>query len=92
MGFFDATNHLLNFLAPAAGVALFLVLCSVFLDRKVPKPKVFIAQAATIFVACGVCLVAGLWFFGRDGKMATYGLMVLTAATVQWLLQKGWKA
>lgn len=35
--------------------------------------------------ACAVT-VAGLVAFGRDGRMATYGLMVLTAAlTLAWL-------
>ncbi len=92
MGFFDAINHLLNFFAPAAALALVLPLGTWFLDRKWPVASVLYAQAAIIFVASAASLLAGLWFFGRDGKMTTYGLMVLVAATAQWLMHKGWKA
>ena len=92
MGSFDAINHLLNFFAPAAALAVILQLGSRFLEGKWPKSAVLYARAAIIFVACSASLLAGLWFFGRDGKMATYGAMVLVAATAQWLMQKGWKA
>jgi hypothetical protein len=36
-------------------------------------------------------LFAGLWFFGHDGKMASYGAMVLACATSQWVLLRGWR-
>ena len=36
-------------------------------------------------------LVAGLVFFGRDGKMATYAALVLAIASSQWLLLRGWR-
>jgi hypothetical protein len=39
-----------------------------------------------------VALAAGLWFFGRDGKMATYAAMVLVVATSQWLSGRAWRA
>jgi hypothetical protein len=32
-------------------------------------------------------LVAGLVLTGNDGKMATYGALVLVCASVEWLLQ-----
>jgi hypothetical protein len=42
---------------------------------------------------CGLCaLVAGLWFFGNDGKMASYLALVLASAASQfWLMQPGRK-
>ena len=36
-------------------------------------------------------LVAGLWVQGQDGKMNTYIALVLTAATLEWVLNKAWK-
>jgi hypothetical protein len=91
MGVFDAINHLLNFFAPAAFVALLMVLSSRFFKPNRPLAQRFIAQAAINFVACSVVLVLGLWFFGRDGKMATYAAMVLVSATVQWMLLGIWR-
>jgi high-affinity Fe2+/Pb2+ permease len=32
-------------------------------------------------------LAAGLVLTGNDGKMATYGALVLVCATVEWLMQ-----
>jgi hypothetical protein len=29
-------------------------------------------------------LLGGLWFFGHDGKMATYAALVLACASSQW--------
>jgi hypothetical protein len=90
MGFLDAANHLLNFLASAMAVALLVALFAQLFQPNRPLVQHFIAQAAINFVACSVVLVAGLWFFGRDGKMATYVAMVLVSATVQWVVLKSW--
>ena len=89
------TNHLLNFIAPAAVVALLLVLLarlfSRFLVSKRLVDQSIWAQAAIIFIVNVLVLTAGLVFFGNDGKMATYAAMVLAAAICQWILFKGWK-
>ncbi len=90
------TNHLLNFLAPAAVLALLLVLLTRvfarFFKSKRPLAQTLWAQAAIIFIANTGVLVAGLVIFGRDGKMLTYAAMVLVAALCQWVLLRGWKA
>ena len=90
------TDHLLNFLAPAAVVAVLLVLLvrlfSRFLVSKRLATQSIWAQSATIFIVNVIVLMAGLVFFGNDGKMATYAAMVLAAAICQWVLFKGWKA
>ena len=89
------TDHILNFIAPAAMVALLLVLSSRifsrFLVSKRPVAQSISEQAATIFIVNVLALAAGLVFFGNDGKMATYAAMVLAAAVCQWILFKGWK-
>jgi hypothetical protein len=91
MGFLDAANHLLNFLAPAMAVALLVALFARLFKLNRPLAQRFIAQAAINFVACAAVLTAGLWFFGRDGKMATYVAMVLVSASVQWVVLGSWR-
>ena len=90
------TDHILNFIAPAAVVALLLVLLNRIFNRflvsKKPEAQSIWVQAAIIFVVNVVVSAAGLVFFGNDGKMATYAVMVLAAAACQWVLFKGWKA
>jgi hypothetical protein len=86
------TNHLLNLVAPAAVVALLLVLLASFFGRfsrtKRPAAQSIWARAAIIFIVNLTVLLAGLVLFGHDGKMATYAALVLAAATCQWLLGK----
>lgn len=88
-------NQLLNFMAPAAFVALLLVLISRMAPRffasKRPASLSLIAQTAIIFIAGLLLLLLGLVVFGRDGKVASYALMALGAATCQWLLLRGWR-
>jgi hypothetical protein len=90
------TNHLLNFIAPAACVALLLVLLSRLsfglFQSKQPLAQAWWAQAAIIFIVSVAILTAGLMVFGRDGKMMTYAAMVLGAAVCQWILIRGWRA
>lgn len=89
------TDHVLNFLVPAAVLALLLVLSSRFFGRflrsKNPAAQSIYAQTAIIFIVNLCVLVAGLVGFGNDGKMATYAAMVLCSALCQWLLLRGWR-
>ena len=89
------TNHLLNFIAPAAFVALLLVLLSRlsfgFFKTKKPVAQSWWAQAAIIFIVGVGILAVGLVVFGRDGKMVTYAALVLGAALCQWILVRGWR-
>ena len=78
MGPFDLLNHLLNFLAPAAWVAVIVALT-------------LQAQAAINFVVCLITLLLGLLLFGRDGKMATYAAVVILGATSQWVMLRAWR-
>lgn len=91
----DALIHLLNFAAPALALALALPLLARLLDRfsngKRPAILGWKAQAAINFVAGLAVLAAGLWFFGRDGKMTTYAALVLVLASTQWGMGRGWR-
>ena len=91
MDLLELLNHLLNFLAPALWMAVLVTLGSRFFMKKVPAALSVWAQSAINFVVAGSVLGLGLWFFGRDGKMATYSAMVLLCATSQWFMLRGWR-
>jgi hypothetical protein len=84
MGPLDLINHLLNFLAPAFAVGTVLALVAAFSRKKVAVGGTVYRQAAINSIAGVLALLLGLVFFGRDGKMASYGAMVLACASSQW--------
>jgi hypothetical protein len=89
MDFFNILNHLLNFMAPAVAVGFLTALTARFFMEKVAVSHTVPAQAAINSIAGVVALTAGLVFFGRDGKMASYAAMVLAIATAQaWSARK----
>lgn len=92
MGPLDLLNHVLNFVAPALWMALLVTLAARLFMKKRPAALSLYAQAAINFVVNVALLVLGLWFFGHDGKMATYTGMVLLCATSQWIMLRGWRA
>ena len=79
----DLINHLLGFVAPAFAVAAVLALVAHWFMKKRPSAPGFFAQVAINFIAGALALVAGLLFFGNDGKMASYAAMVVVCATSQ---------
>ena len=84
-------DHLLNFVAPAAFIALVLVLVGRFLGgRRTGVPRWWVQWAITFGAGVGV-LLAGLVVFGRDGAMTTYAALVAVCGTVQWLAMRGWR-
>lgn len=87
----DILNHLLNFVAPAAALALLLVLTSGWIGPK-GRPALSAGSRFAILFAVGVVvLAAGLLLWGRDGKMLTYAALVVGSATTQWILLGGWR-
>ena len=76
-------NHLMGFLAPAFVVAAVLALVAHWFMEKRPSAPGLIAQFAINFGAGACALALGLWFFGNDGKMASYAAMVVVCATSQ---------
>ena len=42
-------------------------------------------------VVGSLVLLAGLVLQGHDGRMATYAALVLVAASLEWLLHRGWR-
>ena len=91
MGPIQLAIHFAGFAAPALLVGLLLaVLGPVFTPN---RPAVLSVWACTAinFVAGLVVLAAGLWWFGHDGKMATYAALVVAVATSQWLASRAWR-
>ena len=85
MGPLDAFWHLLNFFTPAVGVGCLGAAAVKLLWRRELAGVSWRRLAAW---GCGVgagALVAGLLLFGRDGRMATYALLVFSVAAAFWL-------
>ncbi len=91
MSALDLLIHLLNFAAPAFFVALLLALLFRAFMRKRSAAVSLWAQLGVNFAAGLAVLVAGLFFFGRDGMMATYAALVAVCGSVQWWLLRGWR-
>jgi hypothetical protein len=84
MGPLDFVLHVLNFFAPAAGVALGAALMSKLLWRHELAASSWLRLWAWGSGAGALALVGGLVAFGRDGKMATYGALVAATALALW--------
>ena len=84
-------DHLLNFVAPAFFVALTLAILTRWMFRRSAGAPGFWAQIAVNFIAGAAVLAAGLMYFGRDGKMATYAALVVVCGTVQWFVAGGYR-
>ena len=91
MGPLDILNHLLNFVAPAAAVALLLVLAGGWIGPKGRPAMAAWRRFAVLFVVGVAVLAGGLGLVGRDGKMLTYAALVLGCASAQWVLSRSWR-
>lgn len=92
MGPIDFLWHLLSFAAPAASVALLVALAARLLFPRRPETGSWWLHAAINSVAGLIALGAGLWYFGTDGKIASYGALVGAVATSQWICARAWRA
>lgn len=84
VGPLDAIWHLLNFFAPALGVGLLTTAMAKVLWRRELRMAGFRRLALWASAGSAVGLLAALVIFGRDGKMAGYGLMLATGALGLW--------
>ena len=91
MGPIDLLLHVLNFLAPALWTALAVALLSRWVMKQKSSALTLRKQVVLNFSASALTLVLGLWWFGNDGKMATFSAMVLVCATSQWFMLRGWR-
>ena len=84
MGPIDALWHLLNFFAPAFGVGLLTALTAKLLWRRTLKSASLKRLSVWAITGSALALLTGLIVFGSDGKMLTYGAMVLVCALSVW--------
>ncbi|MCW8174547.1 hypothetical protein D8B25_03895 [Verminephrobacter aporrectodeae subsp. tuberculatae] len=91
MTLLNVLNHLLNFVAPAAALALLLPLAGRCIRFRAPAALAWRRRAAIVFLVGVATLVAGLMLWGHDGKMPTYAALVLACASCEWVLLRGWK-
>ena len=80
--------HLFNFVLPALAMALLMPWAGRWVlgarGMSIKRRMGFHALAGLLV------LLAGLFLQGHDGQMGTYAVLVLVAATLEWLLNKGW--
>lgn len=80
----DALGHLLNFFAPAIFVGLLAAGLAKVLWRHELRSVRWVPLAAWSAMAGAAALAGGLVWFGHDGKMATYAVMVVVCAATLW--------
>lgn len=91
MNLSDIFLHVANFVAPALALALLLPLLGrLFMSRRAALAPWWV-QVLLNFVLGGLVLAAALWWLGNDGKMLSYGLLVLAVGTSQWVMMRGWR-
>lgn len=84
MGPLDALWHLLNFFAPALGLGVLSAAGAKLLWRRELARVSWRRLAWWAGGASALTLVVGMVIFGRDGRMATYGGIVVTSAAALW--------
>jgi uncharacterized membrane protein YwaF len=79
-----ALNHLLNLFLPAFGVALLAATLAKLLWRQALRGVPWVQLVIWAAAANAVVTLAGLVFFQRDGKMATYAAMLVANTLALW--------
>jgi len=84
LGPLDAVWHLLNFFAPAFGVGCIAASFAKLVWRADLRSVSLARLALWSSGAAAIGLIAALVIFGRDGRMAGYAIVVVTAAFGLW--------
>lgn len=84
MGPIDAFWHFCNFLAPACVVAALTTAACRLLWRRELAGRRWRELLQPTLLAAVLAQLAGLGVWGRDGRIATYALLVLAVALVLW--------
>lgn len=92
MGPLDLFLHLLSFAAPALAVGITVALAARVVLPRQSAILSWWGQAAINSIAGVLVLAGGLWYFGADGKMATYTALVVAVAICQWVCGRAWRA
>ena len=76
--------HVLDFFAPALGLGILAATLAKLVWRSDLRPVAWLRLTLVTTLAAALALVSGLLVFGQDGRMATYGAMVLATALGLW--------
>jgi len=89
MSFWQLILHFAGFVMPA----MFMAMVMPLVGRWVMGPgRYSMRQRMGMHAMSGVLvLLLGLWLLGNDGKMSTYMVLVLSAASLEWVLSQAWK-
>ena len=86
----DLALHGLDFLAPALGLGLLAGALARLALGRVYGGVGWLRLLVTPVAASAVALIAGLLWFGRDGRIETYAAMLLaTALGLGWVARRG---
>lgn len=91
MGPIEFFFHLANLVAPALFVSVLLSLVGPFLTGGSPLRLAWYWKLAINFAVGVLALMLAVLILGRDGKVAGYGLLMVSVATSQWFLQGAWR-
>ena len=93
MGPLEQVIHTFNFMAPAWGVALFCVLVARLTARWwLPLSRWDLLTQTFVSGVLGTAVLAGgMVFWGVDGKMTTYSILVIVCASAQWMMCQAWQ-
>jgi hypothetical protein len=84
MTVFGALNHLLNLFLPALGLALLAATLAKLFWRQALRGVPWVQLVLWAAAGNAVVTLAGLVFFQRDGKMATYAAMLVANTLALW--------
>ena len=84
MGPLDALWHVANLFIPALGLGALAAALAKLLWRRELAGVAFQRLAGPACAACAAAVLIGLVVLGRDGRIATYALMVVACALTLW--------
>ena len=84
MGPLDVLWHVGNLMLPALSLGVLSTTAAKFVWRRELANRAWKALAGPACAASCAVVLVGLVALGRDGKMATYGAMVVACALTLW--------
>lgn len=91
MGILGWLDQLLNFALPGLVLAVWVPLSLRWTSLGRRAMVGLPAQMAVLAALNATVLVAGLLWFGQDGRMASYLAMVVASGSAAWLLLRAWR-
>ncbi|MES2887940.1 MAG: hypothetical protein V4739_07985 [Pseudomonadota bacterium] len=80
----DVLWHVLNFFAPAVGIGLWASVLAKLLWWRALRPVGWWPLLGWAIAATTLAALSGLVLLGHDGKMLTYGAMVVACSGALW--------